>query len=82
MIKAALAGLAVLALAGSQANAQSARPEGSFQLAAICSKPAEMSNGNGTKTCYYSCSGVGMQTVVASAKICPLTVPAPAPRPL
>jgi hypothetical protein len=77
VIKGALAGLALLALAGSQTKAPSAYPEGSFQVAAICSKTAEMSNGNGTKTCYYSCSGVGMQTVVANTKICPLTVPAP-----
>ena len=77
MIRGALLGLAVLAVAGSQAKAPSAYPEGSFQVAAICSKTAEMSNGDGTKTCYYSCSGVGMQMVVASTKICPLHVPAP-----
>ena len=77
MIKGALVGLAALVLTGSQPKALSALPEGSFQVAAICSKTAEMSNGNGTKTCYYSCSGVGMQTVVANTKICPLTVPAP-----
>jgi hypothetical protein len=67
----------VLALTGSQAKAPSAHPEGSFQLAAICSKTAEMSNGDATKTCYYSCSGVGMQMVVANTKACPLTIPAP-----
>jgi hypothetical protein len=77
VIRAALAGLAVLAVTGSQAQAPPAYPEGSFQLAAICSKTAEMSNGNGTKTCYYSCSGVGMQMVVANPKVCPPTVPAP-----
>lgn len=77
MIKGAVAGLAVLALTGSQAKAPSARPEGSFQLAAICSKTSEMDNRDGTKTCYYSCSGVGMQMVVARTKVCPLTVPAP-----
>jgi hypothetical protein len=77
VIRAALAGLAVLAVTGSQPKAPSAYPQGSFQLAAICSKTAEMANGDGTKTCYYSCSGVGMQMVVANGKVCPLTVPAP-----
>lgn len=77
MIGRAVAGLAILTLAGSQARAPSAPAEGSFQLAAICSKTSELDNRNGTKTCYYSCSGVGMQMVVASTKVCPLTVPAP-----
>jgi hypothetical protein len=77
VIKVAVAGLAVLALTGSQPKAPSAYPEGSFQVAAICSKTSEMDNRDGTKTCYYSCSGVGMQMVVATTKTCPLHVPAP-----
>jgi hypothetical protein len=77
VIRSALTGLVVLALAGSQAGAPSVRPEGSFQVAAICSRTAELNNRDGTKTCYYSCSGVGMQLVVPTTKVCPPTVPAP-----
>jgi hypothetical protein len=77
VIKAVLAALAALAVTGSQAKSPPAYPEGSFQVAAICSKTSELDNRDGTKTCYYSCSGVGMQTVVPSTKICLPTIPAP-----
>jgi hypothetical protein len=76
VIRAALLGLAALT-AGSAIPHPATRPDGAFEVAAICSRTGEKVNGDGSKTCFYSCSGVGQSMTVAVNAVCPLTVPAP-----
>jgi hypothetical protein len=73
----AILGLAVIAGAPAPPSFEpSAPPTGRVRVAAICSKTAEKIDGN-SKTCFYSCSGVGFQMTVAVGAVCPLTIPAP-----
>ncbi len=74
---AAILGLAVMAGAPAPPSFEPSRPPmGAARVAAICAKTAEKISGN-SKTCFYSCSGVGFQMTVSASAVCPLTVPAP-----
>ena len=72
----ALLGLTAIGLTAS-ADLPADRP---VQLAAICAKTAEQVAGS-SRTCFYSCSGVGQFIVIGANQACPLTLPASNGRP-